>query len=125
MPDVLAGGLCPPTAQFAVRQARALADNLVATMRGRPPTQFRYTSRGQFVTLGQHKGVAEVFGVKLDGVFAWLARRGYYALQIPTLNRKARIIVDWLLGMPFGHDVVNLGSREQPRAAFQEAARDR
>ena len=36
---------------------------------------------------------------------------------------KVRVVLDWLVGMPFGHDVVDLGSRQAPHAAFQDAAR--
>jgi NADH dehydrogenase len=122
VPDVVGGGLCPPTAQYAVRQGRALGDNLVAALTGAPGRPFRYHNRGQFVTLGRHKAVAELPGLRLAGLGAWLARRVYYATQIPTVNRKLRVTLDWLIGMPFGHDVVNLGSREQPHAAFQDAA---
>ncbi|HEX4225636.1 MAG TPA: NAD(P)/FAD-dependent oxidoreductase [Pseudonocardiaceae bacterium] len=123
VPDAVAGGLCPPTAQYAVRQAQVLADNLVATLRNRPARPFRYRNRGEFVTLGRHKAVGEMLGVRVRGLFAWVARRGYYLSQIPTWNRRLRISADWLIGMPFRHDVVGLGSREQPRAAFLEAAR--
>jgi NADH dehydrogenase len=123
VPDVVGGGLCPPTAQYAVREARVLADNLVAVLRGESTRPFRYRNRGEFVTLGRHKGVAELMGVQLTGFSAWTARRAYYATQIPTVNRKVRVVLDWLVGMPFGHDVVDLGSREAPRAAFQDAAR--
>lgn len=122
VPDLVGGDLCPPTAQYAVRQGRALGDNLVAALTGAPARPFRYRNRGQFVTLGRHKAVAELLGFRLAGLGAWLARRAYYATQIPTVNRKLRVTLDWLIGMPFGHDVVNLGSREQPHAAFQDAA---
>lgn len=123
VPDVITGKDCPPTAQYAVRQGRKLGDNLVATLRGGSPERFRYRNRGEFVTLGRHRAVAELMGLKMSGLVAWLARRAYYASQVPTLNRKVRIILDWLVGMPFRHDVVDLGSREQPKAAFQDAAR--
>ncbi|PXY26959.1 NAD(P)/FAD-dependent oxidoreductase [Prauserella muralis] len=122
VPDLESGGVCPPTAQHAVRQATQLGDNLVATLRGERPQPFRYRSRGEFVTLGKNKAVGEAFGRKFDGVLAWTARRAYYASQIPTINRKIRVLGDWLVGMPFGHDVVDFGSREEPRGAFEEAA---
>jgi NADH dehydrogenase len=123
VPDVINGKTCPPTAQYAVREGRTLGDNLVAALRGEQPKQFRYRNRGEFVTLGRHRAVAELMGLKMSGLVAWLARRAYYASQIPTTNRKVRVILDWLVGMPFGHDVVDLGSRAQPKAAFQDAAR--
>jgi NADH dehydrogenase len=122
VPDTVKRGLCPPSAQYAVREARVLADNVVATLRGVPARPFRYHSRGEFVTLGRHKAVGEILRIKVRGMFAWAARRGYYLSQVPTWNRKLRIAADWLIGMPFRHDVVGLGSREQPRAAFEEAA---
>ncbi|ASR34604.1 NADH dehydrogenase [Prauserella marina] len=123
VPDPERDGVCPPTAQHAVRQGEQLADNLVAVVRGGRPSPFRYRSKGEFITLGKNKAVAEVFGRKLAGSLAWAARRGYYATQIPTWNRKVRVLGDWLVGMPFGHDVVDFGSREAPRGAFEEAAR--
>lgn len=122
VPDTVRGGLCPPTAQFAVRQGRRIGDNLVARVRGGPLQPFAYRSRGEFVTLGKNKAVGEVLGRKVHGPLAWAARRAYYAMQIPTWNRTIRVLGDWLVGMPFGHDVVNLDSREEPREAFQEAA---
>ncbi|MER7116109.1 NAD(P)/FAD-dependent oxidoreductase [Saccharomonospora azurea] len=122
VPDPEQGGTCPPTAQHAVRQAQQLGDNLLLTLRGHAVKSFRYNSRGEFVTLGKNKAVGEVLGHKVDGSLAWALRRGYYATQIPTWNRTARVLCDWLVGMPFGHDVVNFGSREEPRGAFKEAA---
>lgn len=122
VPDTVRGGLCPPSAQYAVREATVLAENIVATLRARPTRPFRYRGRGEFVTLGRHKAVGEVLGIKMCGLPAWTARRAYYLSQIPTWNRRLRIAADWLIGMPFRHDVVGLGSREQPYAAFRAAA---
>ncbi|OQO89891.1 NAD(P)/FAD-dependent oxidoreductase [Saccharomonospora piscinae] len=122
VPDPEQGGTCPPTAQHAVRQAQQLGDNLLLTVRGQAVKPFRYNSRGEFVTLGKNKAVGEVLGRKVNGTLAWTLRRAYYATQIPTWNRTVRVLGDWAVGMPFGHDVVDFGSREQPRGAFQEAA---
>ncbi|HEY4458147.1 MAG TPA: NAD(P)/FAD-dependent oxidoreductase [Pseudonocardiaceae bacterium] len=122
VPDTVKGGLCPPTAQYAVREATVLADNIVATLRETPTRPFRYRNRGEFVTLGRHKAVGELLGIRVRGMFAWTVRRAYYLSQIPTWNRKLRIAADWLIGMPFRHDVVSLGSREDPHAAFRAAA---
>ncbi|WP_277669661.1 NAD(P)/FAD-dependent oxidoreductase [Saccharomonospora viridis] len=122
VPDLVKGGTCPPSAQYAVRQARQLGDNLLRTVRGQAVKSFRYRSRGEFVTLGKNKAVAEVLGCKINGSLAWTLRRAYYATQIPMLNRTVRVLGDWLIGMPFGHDVVDFGSREEPRGAFRRAA---
>ena len=69
-----AGGISPPTAQFAVAQARALARNIVAAVTGRQTQAFSHRSRGMMAATGHLKGVAQVFGLRLTGLPA--ARHG-------------------------------------------------
>jgi hypothetical protein len=57
-----AAALAPPTAQFAVAEANALALNLAAHLAGRPTQPFRYVSKGAMATTGHLKGVAVLFG---------------------------------------------------------------
>jgi NADH dehydrogenase len=102
------GSPCPPTAQFAVAQARALADNLLAALQGRPTRAFAYRSRGMMATTGHLKGVAQVFGLRLAGLPAWLLWRAYYLLLMPTLGRKLRIWVEWTWSMCFSLDITHL-----------------
>jgi NADH:ubiquinone reductase (H+-translocating) len=98
----------PPTAQFAVRQARCLANNLLAHIAGQTTAGFSYRARGMMAAIGHMKGVALVFGVPLGGLPAWLLWRAYYLSQMPTLRRKLRIFVEWTWGMLFPVDVTHL-----------------
>jgi NADH dehydrogenase len=107
---------CPPTAQFAVAQAKVLADNLLAALRGAPTRAFRYRSRGMMATTGHLKGVAEVFGLRLSGLPAWLLWRAYYLLLMPTLGRKLRIWVEWTWSMCFSADITHLRFTRTPEA---------
>jgi NADH dehydrogenase len=102
------GKLAPPTAQFAVREAHCLAANLLAAIAGRPTRPFDYRSRGSMAAIGHMKGVAEIFGLRLSGLPAWLLWRAYYLLQMPTLGRKLRIFVEWSWGMFFPTDITHL-----------------
>ncbi|MCW2525550.1 MAG: dehydrogenase, FAD-containing subunit [Pseudonocardiales bacterium] len=122
VPDLVAGGTCPPTAQYAVRQGRTLGDNVAAVLAGREPKPFEYKSKGEFVTLGQRKGVAEVMGRSLTGLPAWTARRAYYCATIPTLNRKIRTTADWLISLPSHHDTSDLTSERRPQEPIQAAS---
>src|SRR5438105_5892908 len=88
------GQPAPPTAQFAVAQARALARNIVAAAVGRPTEPFDHVSRGMMATTGHLKGVAQIGRLKLADLPAWLLWRAYYLLQMPTLGRKVRIFVE-------------------------------
>jgi NADH dehydrogenase len=122
VPDLVTGGICPPTAQHALRQARRLAKNIIRALDGREPKPFRYRQLGSLVSLGKYKGVARILGTKVRGFPAWFVHRTYHALLVPTINRRARIISDWTLGMFFRRDVVQLGSLQRPRQAFEQAA---
>lgn len=87
--------MCAATAQHAVRQARVVAENLVATLRERPVTEYRHHDAGTVASLGLHRGVAYIYGVPLRGLPAWLAHRVYHLAMVPTWGRKVRIALDW------------------------------
>jgi NADH dehydrogenase len=108
VPNAHDGRVAPPTAQFAVREAHCLARNLVAILRGAAPRKFDYRARGSMAAIGHMKGVADVFGVPLWGLPAWLLWRAYYLSQMPTLGRKIRIFVEWTWGMFFPTDITHL-----------------
>jgi NADH:quinone reductase (non-electrogenic) len=110
------GKICPPTAQFAEAQARQLAANIIARLKGKPTRAFRHRPRGQLSSVGHNKAVAEVFGLKLSGFMAWLMWRGLYLLRIPTLARKARLFLEWNWAMFFPPDISHVGYRLSLRA---------
>ena len=100
----------PPTCQHALRQARRLAANLLASLDGEPERTYRYRMMGQVATLGQHKGVAEVLGLRVRGWPGWWLTRTYHLYQLPLPSRKLRVVSDWTVGLFFRRDVVELGS---------------
>jgi len=122
VPDLTAppGTLCGPSAQHAVRQARRLADNLVAVIRGKAPVPYRHKYAGSVASLGLHKGVAQVYGFKIKGLPAWFMHRTYHVSRIPSLNRKVRVIIDWTLALFLKREVVSLGELHDPRVSFTE-----
>ncbi|WP_268977959.1 NAD(P)/FAD-dependent oxidoreductase [Streptomyces sp. GS7] len=113
---------CAPNAQHAVRQAKVLAENLTAVVRGGQVRNYEHKYVGSVASLGLHKGVAHVYGRKLKGYPAWLMHRVYHLSRVPTLNRKARILAEWTLAGLFKREIVSLGSLENPRAEFELAA---
>jgi NADH dehydrogenase len=123
VPDLTAkepGTLCAPNAQHAVRQAKRMADNIVAVLRGRTPADYRHKYVGSVASLGLHKGVAQVYGVKVKGFPAWFMHRTYHLTRIPSFNRKVRVVVDWTLAFFFKREVVSLGELHQPREPFTD-----
>ncbi|MCL6537876.1 MAG: NAD(P)/FAD-dependent oxidoreductase [Acidothermus sp.] len=112
---------CGPSAQHAVRQARRMAANIVDTLRGRPPREYRHAYIGSVASLGLHKGVAEIYGIRMRGFPAWFVHRTYHLSRIPTLNRKARVVADWTLALFFPREIVSLGALQTPREEFEMA----
>jgi NADH dehydrogenase len=109
------GGLCPPTAQHAVRQGPVAARNIAAELgigRARP---FEYRGNASFVNLGRYKAVGRVGGRKFRGFPAWWMARTYHMSQIPGVARKVRAVIDWTASLPFRRDLAELGSIGHPQ----------
>ena len=121
VPDRVTGSITPPTAQYALRQARRLAANLEASLDGRPERPFTWRNLGGLCALGRYRGVAKVLGVKVRGFPAWLLHRTYHLAQMPTAGRKVRIMLDWTVALFFRRDVAQLGSLQHPREPFERA----
>jgi NADH dehydrogenase len=110
IPKVEEEGYHAPTAQNAVREAKRLARNIVASIDGRPTEvePFRYDVIGTLASIGHHTGVGVVFGIKVRGWLAWFMWRGYYWSRVPGIGGKARVGLDWFLNFLFGSDPVQL-----------------
>ena len=108
IPDTVKDGTCPPTAQYAMREARHLAKNILAAVKGSPVRPFAYKSRGVFVPLGRFSGAAQIMGVNISGLLAWWLYRTYYLYQLPRLKRKIQVLIDWNLELLFRRDIVHL-----------------
>ncbi|WNM27983.1 NAD(P)/FAD-dependent oxidoreductase [Demequina capsici] len=117
------GDWCAPSAQHAVRQARHLGANIAAHLAGAELKEYKHKHLGMVASLGLNKGVAVTMGLKLRGWPAWVMHRTYHLAQIPTVNRKLRVTLDWTIALLFRRDMVSLGRVEVPRRAFEEAAR--
>ncbi len=97
---------CPPTAQFALRQGKLLAQNLAAVLgAGDQLREFRFTGLGELAAIGHHAAVAEVFGMRFQGFFAWWLWRSVYLMKLPGIERKLRVVMEWTLDLFFPRDI--------------------
>jgi NADH:ubiquinone reductase (H+-translocating) len=111
--DAKSGNPCPPTAQFALREARTLARNLRASLQGRALQPFHFDSLGALCVVGHHTACAELSvpfargkSVRFRGLLAWLLWRGIYLGKLPGLERKIRVLTDWVIELFFPRDIV-------------------
>ena len=111
----------PPLAQHALREAKVLAHNITATLRGGTSLRpFIYETKGLLAALGRHRGVGRIGNVRLYGFIGWWVWRTYYLFQMPQWSRRVRIVIDWTVQLFFRSDVVQLDlqrEREALRAA--------
>jgi len=112
VPDAKAGGkAAPATAQHVLRQARTLTANVAAVLDQRGAlAPFAHGNLGMLAGLGSFDGAGRLLGVPVRGFLAWWIVRTYHLLQLPTLSRKVRVVLDWTVGLFFRRDIAQLGS---------------
>jgi NADH dehydrogenase len=96
----------PPTAQHAIREGKAVAENIVAAVTGRGVTPFRFRTIGVLVALGRNTAVGDIRGRQFAGLAAWLIWRGVYLAKLPGIEKRLRVLLDWLLDLAFSRDIV-------------------
>lgn len=109
VPNAANGKLCPPTAQFANRQAKFLAKNISAKISGASTRPFSYKPSGMLAAIGHNNAVAEIYGIRISGLIAFMMWRSVYLLKVPTLARKVRLFLEWNWTMFFPPDIAHLG----------------
>jgi NADH dehydrogenase FAD-containing subunit len=116
--DPNTGKPCLPTAQHAIRQAKVAAKNIISTIKriegektvkdDNDLMEFDYQTRGNMATIGKRSGVAILFGLKIHGFPAWWLWRTFYLINMPTIEKKLRVMVDWTIDIFFNRDVTRV-----------------
>jgi NADH:ubiquinone reductase (H+-translocating) len=94
-----------PTGQFAERQGRQAALNLVRVVRGEATQPFHFKALGQLCSIGGYQAVAEMFGMRISGFLAWFLWRGVYLFKLPTWSRRIKVALDWAWDVIFPRDL--------------------
>jgi NADH dehydrogenase len=116
--DIHTGKAFPTTAQHALRQGKAVANNIMASLRNEPKQPFRFKMLGQLAAIGQRTGVAEIFGFQFSGLLAWLMWRTIYLMKLPRLEKKIQVALHWTMDLFFSRDL----SQILTTTGIQEAA---
>jgi NADH dehydrogenase len=104
------GGTCPPVAIYAMKCGFRAGKNIERSLDGRRLRRFRYPGIGQGASVGRRSAVAELKGVEISGLLAWLIWRLLLTYYFPTWDRRLRLLADWLIWPIVGRDVVALRS---------------
>ncbi len=110
--DPYTGKPCPPTAQHAIREGAVVAKNIIAAIEdGRALDDreaFDYKTKGMMASIGKRTGIGNLLGIEVQGFLAWWLWRNYYLVNLPTLQKKIRVMSDWMLDIFFKRDVTML-----------------
>ena len=108
--DPNAGNPYPPTAQHAIREGSTAAKNIIASIGEKLDEReaFDYKTRGTMASIGKRTGVGNLLGTQVQGFLAWWIWRNYYLANLPTIQKKIRVLADWTLDIFFKRDVTML-----------------
>ncbi len=112
----------PPNAQNALRQAVLLGESITRSIRRRRVRQYKHYTLGTVASYGLGHGAANILGVQLKEIPAWLVHRGYHLMAMPTTDRKLRILSNWIADAVGKPDLTPTDDLEDPRHDFVEYA---
>jgi NADH dehydrogenase len=115
----------PGISPVAIQQGRAVASSILREARGEPRTPFRYFDKGVMATIGRARAVAELRGLKLWGLPAWLAWVFVHLWYLVGFRNRLAVFVNWIwsyLMSKYGarlitsHDILLPGAALPPSA---------
>ncbi len=92
------GELLPGVAQVAMQQGKYVARLIVASLRGRSISPFRYRDLGTMAVIGRTRAVAMIAGLHLSGFLAWLVWLFIHLMYIVQFSNRVLVFFQWAYG---------------------------
>jgi NADH dehydrogenase len=86
----------PMVATVAQQQGKLLGKNLVQLLENKPLKPYKYLNLGSMATIGRHKAVFEIFGVKMQGYIAWFAWMFLHLMLLVGFRNRVVVLLNWL-----------------------------
>ncbi|SDG47279.1 NAD(P)/FAD-dependent oxidoreductase [Epilithonimonas hungarica] len=88
----------PQLAQVAIQQAKLLAKNMIAKMKGKAPIQFEYNDKGSMAIIRRNKAVADLNGPlkHLNGFPAWVIWVLVHLMSLINFRNKLTTFFNWM-----------------------------
>jgi NADH dehydrogenase len=87
----------PMVAQVAIQMGKLAAKNILATVRGRQPEEFRYFDFGSMATIGRSAAVFDAFNIRLTGILAWLGWLFIHLLYLIGFRNRLVVLLNWIV----------------------------
>jgi NADH dehydrogenase len=85
----------PGLSPAAMQEGRHAAKNIVRLIRGEPTLPFHYRDKGTLATIGKAAAVADIAGLHLSGLVAWLMWLFVHLLFLIGFRNRFIVIVEW------------------------------
>ena len=85
----------PGLAPVAMQQGRYAARLIGGRLRDRATPPFRYRDKGNLATIGRAKAVAEIKGLQLSGLLAWLTWLLVHLFYLIGFQNRVLVLIRW------------------------------
>ena len=85
----------PGLSPAAMQEGRHAAKNIVRLIRGEPTLPFHYRDKGTLATIGKAAAVADIAGLHLSGLVAWLMWLFVHIFFLIGFRNRFIVIVEW------------------------------
>ena len=90
-----AGTLLPGTSPVAIQQGRHAAKNVLLSRSGQPLRPFHFRDKGSMAVIGRAQAVAEIAGVRLSGLAAWLVWCFVHIFFLIGFRNRFVVMFEW------------------------------
>ncbi len=118
------GKYAPPTAQCTVREARLLANNILADLKQKPLSSFCFSSKGALASLGGYSAVGNMMGINLYGLPAWFLWRGFYMAMLPGVATRIRVALNWAFDYVMPRTIVHMEQAKPHACRYMHFAKN-
>jgi NADH:ubiquinone reductase (H+-translocating) len=105
----------PAVAPAATQMGRHAAEMIKRSIRGEPRRAFAYRDKGNLATIGRHRAIANISGVKLTGQIAWLAWLFVHILYLVGFRNRLVVLLEWAYAYFTNRPGARLLTEEQVR----------
>jgi NADH dehydrogenase len=89
------GRFLPMVAPVAMQQARFVAKQIERLSKNQALQTFKYVDKGSMATIGRHKAVVEVKGIRIGGALAWYMWLWLHLFYLLGGRNKIGTMADW------------------------------
>jgi NADH:quinone reductase (non-electrogenic) len=116
------GKTLPGVAQIAIQGGAYAARVIRARIAGKPgPRGFEYFDKGQLAVIGRAAAVADIFGLHLWGMIAWLVWLFVHLMYIVEFQNRVLVFIQWGFEyLTFSRGARLITGGEDPRQDFEE-----